>query len=135
MEVSEEIHKENFKTYDLFGGLGNKSFIAFVSSRIKQQLFSTSCYFYQKGDLIDNFYFAVKGTSCFVATDLENAVFGVVDPVIYLARQRGKKISNKAVVLQYFGAEDMVITVAARVHDENRKHDDFSFNKNGLTGS
>lgn len=30
-------------------------------------------------------------------------------------------------VLQYFGAEDLVINCAAQVHDKQRKHTDFSF--------
>lgn len=30
-------------------------------------------------------------------------------------------------MLQYFGAEDIVVNVAAMVHDENRKDGDFSF--------
>jgi len=135
LEVSEEIHKENFNNLDLFKGIGSKNFLAWVSSRLKQQMFPVSTFFYQKGDLIDNFYFAIKGTSSFVATDLENAVFGIVDPVIFLARQRGRKISRNAVILQYFGAEDMVINVAAQVHDSRREDGDFYFNKNGVVGS
>jgi len=36
LEISEEIHKENFKKFDLFKNLGNKNFLAWVSSRLKQ---------------------------------------------------------------------------------------------------
>ena len=36
LEVSEEIHKENFKKFDLFMKLGNNKFLAWVSSRLKQ---------------------------------------------------------------------------------------------------
>lgn len=35
LEVSEEIHKESFKKFDLFKKIGNKSFLAFISSRLK----------------------------------------------------------------------------------------------------
>ena len=38
LEVSEEIHKENFTHFDFFNDLGNKNFLASISSRLKQQL-------------------------------------------------------------------------------------------------
>jgi len=49
-----------------------------------------------------------------------------------LARRKNKKQAAKFPVLQYFGAEDIVVNVAAIVHDENRKDGDFSFQKNGF---
>ena len=36
LEVSEEIHKENFTHFDFFNDLGNKNFLASISSRLKQ---------------------------------------------------------------------------------------------------
>ena len=36
LEVSEEIHRDNFMRFDLFKRIGNKSFLAWVSSRMKQ---------------------------------------------------------------------------------------------------
>jgi len=36
LEVSEEIHRENFMRFDLFKSIGNKSFLAWVSSKMKQ---------------------------------------------------------------------------------------------------
>ena len=36
LEVSEEIHKENFLRFDLFKSIGNKNFLAWVSARMKR---------------------------------------------------------------------------------------------------
>lgn len=74
LEVSEEIHKESFVRFDLFKSISgsNKNFLAWVSSRMKQQLIPASSYFYQKGDLIDNFYFTIRGVGAFVMSDLNN---------------------------------------------------------------
>ena len=37
LEVSEEIHKENFKKFDIFGSMdNNQPFLAWISSRLKQ---------------------------------------------------------------------------------------------------
>ena len=41
-------------------------------------------------------------------------------------------MNNRLHVLQYFGAEDMVINTAAAVHDEKREDNQFSFYKNGF---
>ena len=46
LEVSEEIHRDNFKRFDLFKAIGNKNFLAWVSARLKQQLVLESTYFY-----------------------------------------------------------------------------------------
>ena len=35
LEVSEEIHKESFKRFNLFKKIGNKNFLAWVSARLK----------------------------------------------------------------------------------------------------
>jgi len=133
LEVSEEIHKESFKKFDLFKNLGNKNFLAWVSSRLKQQLFPVSTYFYQKGDLIDNFYFTIRGVGAFVISETNNDMFAVIDPVIYLARKKkGKRVGKNLSVHQYFGAEDLVINVAAICHDTTRTDADFCFKKNGF---
>ena len=84
LEVSEEIHKENFKKFDLFKTLGNKNFLAWVSARLKQQLVLESTFFYQKEDIIEHFYFSIKGVGAFVIMEQNNQVFQVIDPVVYL---------------------------------------------------
>ena len=38
LEVSEEIHKENFKKFEVFMGNESQNFLAWISSRLKQQL-------------------------------------------------------------------------------------------------
>ena len=44
--------------------------------------FSTeNTYMYQKGDIIDNFFFGVKGVFCFVIPEHKNIMYGVIDPV------------------------------------------------------
>lgn len=132
LEVSEEIHRDSFMRYDLFKSIGNKNFMAWVSARMKRQLFSATQYFYQKGDLIDNFYFQIRGVGAFVMADANNELIQIVDPVIYLARHKHKKSAKKFPVLQYFGAEDIVINVATIVHDEKISPGDFKFSANGF---
>ena len=88
LEVNEEIHKTNFKKFELFKSLGNKNFLAWVSSRLKQHLFAEQTYFYQKGDAIDNFYFSIKGIGGFVMTDSNNEIFSVIDPIMYVETKR-----------------------------------------------
>lgn len=131
LEISEEIHKENFKKFDLFRKLGNKNFLAWVSARLKSQLFTSSSYYYQKGDLVDNFYFVIRGMGAFVIAEADNQMCSIVDPSLFIERRNNSKRAGVA-VLQYFGCEDMVINVAAQVHDNNRSSDDFSFAKNGF---
>ena len=72
LEISEEIHKESFKKFDLFRKLGNKNFLAWVSARLKSQLSTASSYYYQKGDLVDNFYFVIRGIGAFVIAEADN---------------------------------------------------------------
>lgn len=132
LEVSEEIHRDNFMRFDLFKRIGNKSFLAWVSSRMKMQLVSASASIYQKGDLIDNFFFCIRGVAAFVMSDLNNELIQVIDPIIYLARRKKQTNISRFPVLQYFGAEDLVVNVAAIVHDEARTESDFSFFKNGF---
>ena len=89
-------------------------------------------YFYQKGDLIDNFYFTIRGVGAFVRHGEDNALVAIIDPVIYAARKRSRKLNSQVNVHQYFGAEDIVINVAAQIHDSKRRQGDFSFQKNGF---
>jgi len=117
LEVSEEIHKENFKKFHLFRSLGNKKYMAWISSRLKQQLYSESTYFYQKGDTIDSFYFSLKGVGAFVMSDMNNEIFSIVDPEMHMKMRKSKKLHNKIAAKQYFGAEDIVINAAVKVHE------------------
>ena len=64
--------------------------------------------------------------------DANNELIQIVDPVIYLARHKHKKSAKKFPVLQYFGAEDIVINVATIVHDEKISPGDFKFSANGF---
>lgn len=83
LEVSEEIHKENFKKFDVFMRNENPTFLAWIASRLKQQLFSDSTFFYLKGDAIDHIYFALRGVGAFIMTESDNEMFGVIDPELF----------------------------------------------------
>ena len=80
LELSEEIHKESFKKFEWFKRLGHQKFLAWVGSRLKQQLFTESSYYYQRGDIIDNFYFVMKGTGIFVCIDSNSEIFSIIEP-------------------------------------------------------
>ena len=103
-----------------------------MSARLKQQLNPESTYFYQKGDPIDNFYLARRGVGAFVMSDMNNEMFSIVDPVMFTAGTRAKRFKDRVSCQQYFGAEDIVINMAALVHDETRKPHEFCFKKNGF---
>ena len=131
--MSEEIHKESFENFEIFKKIDiNGNFIAWISARLKQQLYPESTYFYQKGDPIDSFYLAIRGVGAFVMSDLQNEMFSIVDPVMFTAGTRTKRFKDRVSCQQYFGAEDIVINMAALVHDELRKPHEFCFKKNGF---
>lgn len=110
----------------------NGNFIAWVSARLKQQMYTESTYFYQKGDPIDNFYLAIRGVGAFVMSDMQNEMFSIIDPVMFTAGTRTEQFQNRVSVQQYFGAEDIVINTAALIHDETRSENEFCFKKNGF---
>ena len=89
LEVSEEIHKESFQRFNLFKKLGNKNFLAWLSARLKQQLFADSVYFYSKGDYIESFFFCIKGLGAFVLQDRNNEMISIVDPDLFV-KSKGK---------------------------------------------
>ena len=96
LEVSEEIHKESFENFEIFKKIDiNGNFIAWVSARLKQQLYPESTYFYQKGDPIDSFYLAIRGVGAFVMSDLQNEMFSIVDPVMFTAGTRTKRFQDR----------------------------------------
>ena len=74
----------------------------------------------------------LRGVGAFVMYDMGNSVFSIVDPILH-AENKKKKNSKLLKVYQYFGIEDMVINVAAMVHDEARTDRQFSFMKNGFS--
>ena len=65
--------------------------------------------------MIDSFYFAIRGVGAFVLSDENHQMFALIDPMIYSTRKKnkGKDKEKGSVALQYFGAEDLVINVAA----------------------
>ena len=83
LEISEEIHRDNFKKMDWFNEIGNPNFRAWVASKLRPRYSTENTYMYQKGDNIDNFYFGVKGVYCFVIPEHKNVIYGVVDPAKY----------------------------------------------------
>ena len=84
---------------------------------------------YQKGDIIDNFFFGVKGVFCFVIPEHKNIMYGVIDPVrSNLQRSKRKR------VMQYFGCEDSIVNTTALVHDRINIDDCFKFSRNGING-
>ena len=78
------MYKENFSKFPLFSkgveGGTNKHFLAWLGSRMKPNLVTESNFFYQQGDIIDNFYFGLKGISAFVMSGRQNQMFAVIDP-------------------------------------------------------
>lgn len=93
-------------------------------------MFSESIFFYQKGDAIDNIYFAIRGIGAFIMTESANELFCIIDPELYQVQKRSK--NNNLHLLQYFGAEDIVINAAAKVHDKSRKKSEICFGKHGF---
>ena len=85
LEVSEEIYRDNFSKYNLFSLIGGKQFVAWVGSRLKPHLVTESSFFYQSGDVIDNFYFGLKGISTFVMPN-DFKICAVIDPEKSLIR-------------------------------------------------
>ena len=65
-------------------------------------------------------------------SDMQNEMFSVIDPVMYTAGKRAKRFKDRVSCQQYFGAEDIVINMAALIHDEQRKDHEFCFKKNGF---
>lgn len=86
-------------------------------------------FFYSQGDVIDNFYFGIKGISAFVIPQENYRIFSVIDP----EKSVNMKHKQRKQVIQYFGIEDISLNFAASVHDEKAKgSDDFLFSKNGF---
>ena len=59
--------------------------------------------------------------------DMNNEIFSIIDPEMYLNMRKQKKLHNKIPAKQCFGAEDIVINAAVKVHDNLRDEKDFSF--------
>ena len=87
-------------------------------------------FFYQQGDVIDNFYFGIKGTSAFVIPQDQYRIFGVIDPEKSLVLTK-----HRRQIQQYFGIEDAVVNATALVHDDSvnfKEPKKFLFKKNGF---
>ena len=59
MQITTEIHKDNFQKFDLFRSIGNEHLLAWIGSRFKSRLIPSNTYYYQKGDVIDYVYFCL----------------------------------------------------------------------------
>lgn len=93
LEISEEIHRDNLKKFDLFTKIGNRNFLAWVASKLRPRFAAENTYMYQKGDKIDNFYFGIRGILCFVLPEQKNMIFGVIDPArSVLQKSRHKRV-------------------------------------------
>ena len=76
-------------------------------------------YFYQRDDVVSNFYFAIRGIGAFVS-EMDNEMFALIDPESYETNIDKLDQENlKTGSLQYFGCEDHVINTAAHVHDHS----------------
>ena len=66
-------------------------------------------------------------------TEVENELFCIIDPEMYQEHKKSN-VDKELNVLQYFGAEDMIINCAAQIHDNSRKKKskEFCFEKNGF---
>ena len=88
-------------------------------------------FFYQAGDVIDNFYFGLKGISAYVIPQEGYRIYSVIDP----EKSIDSKHKHRKQLFQYFGIEDTCVNVAALCHDDKSKQDDdneFLFSKNGF---
>lgn len=81
LDISEEIHRSNFEKFNLFVTCGGKNFAVWVASKLRPRYETENVCIYEKGDIIDKFYFGIQGIYCFVANEQRNAIFGVVDPM------------------------------------------------------
>ena len=63
-------------------------------------------------------------------------MFSVIDPDLFIKsknkNKNNRKLQKRLSVVQYFGAEDLIINTAAQMHDDQRKEGEFSFAKNGF---
>lgn len=66
LDISEEIHRDNLGKFTFFADLGGQNFLAWVASKLRPRFETENVCIYEKGDYIDNFYFATKGVFCFV---------------------------------------------------------------------
>ena len=133
LEVSGEMYRDNFSKYDLFSKIGGKHFAKWVGSHLKPNLMTESSFFYREGDIIDNFYFGLKGVSAFIIPRINeyDQIFTVIDPENYYL---GKE--KKITVMQHFGVEDSVVNHAAIISDKKREtaetKTNFTFYRNGF---
>ena len=125
-----EMHKSSFEKFDLFERIGQKKMLPWIASKLRPRFQTESTYLYQKGDTIDNFYFGIKGISCFVIVGYKNIICGVVDPQGYLLQSE-----NRRRIMQFCGVEDSVLNTSAMIHDNLTQSDsDFKFRDNGFYG-
>ena len=89
-----------------------------------------SSFFYQSGDVIDNFYFGLKGISTFVMPN-DFKICAVIDPEKSLIRSSSMKF------FQFFGIEDSIVNHAAYIHDKKQEesNNEFLFYRNGFKNS
>ena len=115
LELSSDIHRSWFKKYTLFLDCGAQNFAAWIGARLKPQLFTPGSFFYTRNDVIDNFYFKIRGISAFVMPEQQNELFAVVDPDLFVKQNNAQFIEMQETfnILQYFGAEDYVINTTA----------------------
>lgn len=64
-------------------------------------------------------------------TEVENEMFTIIDPELYDKNKIDYPDMPQS-VLQYFGAEDLVVNSAAQIHDKYRKSHEVQFQKNGF---
>lgn len=80
LEISMELHKNNFKKFDLFERTGKKHVLPWIASKMRPRYTTENTFLYQKGDTIDNFFFGLSGIFVFVVPEFKNTLCGVVDP-------------------------------------------------------
>ena len=80
MDISVVIHASIFKQYPLFSNIGNKNFLAWIGSQLKQEILTEGQRIYQDSDIIDNFYFMNKGTAVFTIPKTNDLMFALIDP-------------------------------------------------------
>lgn len=50
LDISEEIHRNNFEKFTLFSSIGGKNFLAWVASKLRPRFETDNVCMYEKGD-------------------------------------------------------------------------------------
>ena len=99
------VHDSALCKFTFLKRVGNRYFITWVSSQLKQRISTPGQRIYQVDDEIDDFFFMTKGVAAFIKSPNNSAIISVIDPNGNLPIKRKAKGMK---TLQFFGCEDSV---------------------------